>query len=103
MQNNADTMARDFVELLRQNAVETGRELASDLDEIRVYTASRMAHLAAIAGEPGFREALVAERDNVALKAAGRAINRADAVDARLVGMVEGALGIASRALSVAA
>jgi len=98
-----DTMnqlGQEFVELLRTNAVESGRELITDLNEVKDYAAARMAHLSTIVAQPGFREALIAERDNVALKAAGRAINRADAFDARILAITEGALAIGSRALA---
>lgn len=100
MSQNLNQLGQEFVELLRQNAIEAGRELTSDLTEVKDYAAARMQHLSTIVGEPGFREALIAERDNVALKAAGRAINRADAFDARILGVVEGALAIGSRALA---
>lgn len=98
-----DTMnqlGQEFVELLRTNAVESGRELVTDLNEVKDYAAARMQHLSAIIAQQGFREALVAERDNVALKAAGRAINRADAFDARILAITEGALAIGARALT---
>lgn len=93
-------LANDLVELLKQNAVEAGRELVGDLNTVKDYAATRMQHLSTIVAEPGFREALIAERDNVVLKAAGRAIDRGDAFDARLVGIAEGALAIGAKALA---
>lgn len=93
-------LGQEFIDLLKNNAVEAGRELTSDLNDVKDYAAARMQHLSTIISEPGFREALVAERDNVALKAAGRAIDRADAFDARLLSITEGALAIGSRALA---
>lgn len=97
---NANTLGQEFLELLTQNAVEAGRELTSDLNEISDYAAARMQHLSTLVGQPGWREALVAERDNVALKAAGRAIDRGDAFDSRILSITEGALAIGARALS---
>lgn len=96
---NAESISREFVDLLRRNAVEAGKELASDIDSVRVYAAERLTHLSRIVGEPGFEEALAAERDAVALRAAGHAINRADAFDARILGVVEGTLALGARVL----
>lgn len=96
-------IAQEFVDLLKTNAVEAGKNLADDLNAVRDYAATRMAHLSTIAAEPGFRQALIAERDNVALMAAGRAIDEGDAFDARLVGIVEGALAVGAKALATLA
>jgi hypothetical protein len=98
-----EEIGEEFVGLLRENAIEAGRELASDLGEVRDYVAARMAHLSRTSAEPGFREALVAERDSIAMKAAGRAIDRADAFDARILGLVEGVILVGSKALAAIA
>lgn len=97
------SIAQEFVDLLKTNAVEAGKNLADDLNAVREYAAARMAHLSTIAAEPGFRQALIAERDSLALMAAGRAIDEGDAFDARLIGIVEGALAIGSKALAALA
>lgn len=89
----------EFVGLLKEYAVESGKELTNDLKEVRDYVASRMPHIAAAVGEKGFAEALKAERDNIALVAAGRAIDRGDAFDARILGLAEGVVLVASKAL----
>ena len=99
---NAQNLADDFVQLLKDNAVEAGRELSSDLTAVSDYAAARLAHLSTVVREPGFREALLAERDNVALKAAGRAVDRADSFDAKLLGLIEGSLSLGARALAAA-
>ena len=55
----------EFVGLLKEYAVESGKELTNDLKEVRDYVASRMPHIAAAVGEKGFAEALKAERDKL--------------------------------------
>lgn len=92
----------DFVKSLREHAIDAGKELVGDLNEVRDYVAARMQHLAKAVTEPGFRAALIAERDSIAMKAAGRAIDRADAFDARIAGIIEGTLIVGSRALAAA-
>ncbi len=95
-------ITEDFVASLREHAIDAGQELAGDLADVRDYVAARMQHLSKAVTEPGFRSALLAERDSIAMKAAGRAIDRADAFDARLAGIVEGTLIVGSRALAAA-
>lgn len=88
-------------DLLEETAKEIGRELRGDMKSVRAYAAQRMAHLATGIGEPGYTEALKAERDAILLKAAGKAVKNADAVDRRFHMIVETALTIGSRALMV--
>lgn len=66
---------------LQAAAAETGHAVH---DSVAVYAAARAAHLAGIVGQPGFDEAVAAERDAVALyagvyatDAAGRAFRTA--------------------------
>ena len=77
---------------------ETGAQLQRSTADVAAYTASRAAHLAAIAGQPGVDEAVIAERDAVWLYAAGRAVASADAADARVIGLIHGALAVAMAA-----
>jgi len=86
-------------DLLEDTAKEMGRDLKGDLDSVRAFSAQRMAHLAGAIAEPGFQEALKAEKDAIILRAAGQAVKNADAVDQRLHSIVETALLIGSRAL----
>ena len=92
-------MGRLLGDLLENTAKELGRDLKGDLEATRVHAAQRMAHLAGAIAEPGFKEALQAEKDSIILKAAGNAVKNADAVDQRLHSIVETALLIGSRAL----
>lgn len=81
---------------LQQQIEATARELGVELKrsaaDVAVYAAGRAAHLAAIAGQAGFAEAVVAERDSVCLFAGISTARAADAADHRLVGLLQGAL-----------
>lgn len=85
-------MPDDFEDLIRDAVRETRADLAIDSDELVRYTAERAAHLSTLVGQPGFQRAVVAERNAVALKAGLDATLRAEAADARLVGVIQGAL-----------
>lgn len=100
--NHFETLAAEFMDMLKRNAVEAGEELVADLQSVQVYASQRMAHLATCVGQPGFAEAVRAERDSIALKACVKAADRADNIDGRVLGFIEGALTIASRALVIA-
>lgn len=89
----------ELVNLLRVNGQELGQEFISDAGTFRVEAAASLQRLQRAVGEPGFREAVTAERDSLALVGAGRAISRGDAVDNRLLGMLDGFLSIAVRLL----
>lgn len=102
-EDDINQIGQDFIDLLKRNAAEVGLELKGDLQAIADYAAARAQHLSESVGEPGFDEALVAERDNVILFSASTAIDRADAVDARILGLVEGALAMGARALALVA
>lgn len=72
----------------------TGRDLKVSTLEAATYTAQRADHLATIAatGEPGLDEAVEAARDSVLTFLGIEAVAAADAADARIVGLVHGAL-----------
>ncbi len=90
----------DFKALLKDAFDEAGKELRIDLNALALYAQERAAHLATLAGQPGFELALRAERDNVTLRAGIAAVEQADATDQRIVGLIHGALGIAAKALA---
>jgi len=96
---NAESVGDQLVALLKEQAAEAGTTLSHDLKTVAAYASERVRHLTSIAAEPGFRLAVIAERDSIALMAAGRAIDQADATDARLIGIIDGALTIAVGAL----
>ena len=76
-----------------------GKGLEANMDELRTYASERMLHLSTLIGQAGYEEALVAERDNVALKAGLLAVDSADRADAELVGVITGAMVVGARAL----
>jgi len=93
-------IGQELVILVKGAAREAGLQLGGDMDVLRRYAATRMEHLATTYGEPGYDLALRAERDAVALAAGMTAVGTADAADARVRGVIEGALGIGARALA---
>ena len=90
----------EFRRLLEGVGDRLGRQFAGDLDDVQAYASERMLHLSAILDQPGYGEALVAERDNVALRAGIAAVETADAVDREVLGTIAGALAIGARALA---
>lgn len=86
--------------LLLQAVKDTGRQLQTDAHDVAVYAAQRADHLATIATDPDFNQALLAERDAIALKAGVSAVSNADAADQRIVGLIHGALGVLVAALA---
>lgn len=88
--------------LLREQADQLGVELAGDYNDAVAFAAERAAHLSTITHEPGFDEAVRAERDSVVLRITSLAIERADDVDQRFLSIVGRVLSITARALAVA-
>ena len=85
--------------LLKATLKEVGVELQDQLDELVAYTTERVEHLNTLVGQEGFDAAVLVERDNVLLKAANLATTQADAWDAKIVGVVQGALYILAAAV----
>lgn len=94
------SISEEFAALLKATTNRLGTSAAADFDEVRIYAADRMRHLATVIGENGYHEALQAEAANVALKAAGAAVTNADALDREFVGIVTGGLAIGARAIA---
>lgn len=92
-------VAADLAKLLQDAARETGKELQFASNELRVYVAERIAHLATIVGQPGYDEAFLAERDAVLLKTGVLATNKADAADQRIIGIITGVMSVGARAI----
>ncbi len=91
----------DFVALIKNQAEQIGEGLVDDLDSVSEYAAQRAEHLSTVVGEPGFDQALIAERDSIAIRIAIRAVDSADDFDNRLLAVVRGGLSIAANALRV--
>jgi len=77
-------------------AEQTGRSLGNDAKVIGAYAAQRAAVLATLVDQPGFEDAVLAERDNVVIKAGIAATKRGDAIDQRLIGIIQGTLRTAA-------
>ena len=92
-------IGQEILDLLEGPLRDAGRDIEEGADEIKDYITERAKHLASIRGERGFELAVQAEADNVALRIALSLTAQADAADARIVGILEGALGIAGRLL----
>lgn len=93
----------DFIDMLTQAGIDTIEGGAGGVARVAEYAARRTAHMAPLVGEDGFLAALAAETDNVALRAGLAAVEEADAADARLRGMLEGAMRLGARLLNLAA
>ena len=92
----------DIVSLITSQAEQVGQAIVDEIDAVAQYASERADHLSLIlaSGEPGFDEALVAERDNVVLRAAVGAVTNADDLDGRILSVAAQGLRIAAIALA---
>lgn len=90
-------VGEEFERLLTEAGQRLGKQIVTT--GLREYAHERMLHLANIVDQPGYLEALEAERDNMILKAGIGAVNMADAADAEIIGIISGALAIGASAL----
>jgi len=95
-------VTNDLKALFQDAITETGASLQQGAAELAAYAAERAAHLATLVDDPGFQEAVRAERDAVALKAGIAVVQQADATDARILGVIHGGLALAARLIAVA-
>ena len=86
--------------LLESALAETGADLEQTASEIALYAAERTAYLATIIGLDGYEQAVIAERDNVVLRAGLAAVGEADATRERIIGVIHGALFLGAQALA---
>lgn len=98
--NSETTMA--FQQLLEDAVKETGTRLKQAPAELAAYMSERAAHLSLSAQEPGFDQAVRAERNNVAMRAGLIAHDVASKTDFQFLGIIQGALSIAAKALAAA-
>jgi len=85
-------MIEDPMGVLTSAITATGVSLKKSAADVALYTTQRAAHLSTLVGQPGYEEAVAAERDAVLLYAGVAAVREADAADMRLVGIIEGVL-----------
>lgn len=81
----------------------TGQDAKAASQELRDYAAQALVRLAAAVGQPGYTEAVQAEADNVALKAAQELIGTADKFDARILGILVSSLDLGAKLVAVGA
>jgi hypothetical protein len=98
--NAGPEIGKELTRLLTDAFRDSGRQFRADTAQVAAYTAERVEHLKRSLGEPGYDRAVRAERDAIALMAAGRAVSQADAFDARMLGIIEGGLRIGVVALT---
>ena len=91
----SDVIKAEFKNIL----TESGVKLAGDAADVAKYAAERAAYLATLKGKKGFSDAVLAERDAVALKAGIVAKRSASVMEQRLIGALTGALRIAALAI----
>lgn len=97
---NEEQVAGSIQGLLEDALAETGVSLTKGAEELALYAAGRSAHLATLVDDPGFDQAVRAERDAVALEAGLSAVRQGDAADAQIVGIIQGAIAMGARALT---
>jgi hypothetical protein len=90
---------KQFRQLLEDAVKETGVDIEESLDSLALFMSERALHLSTIVAEPGFPQAVRAERNRVALHAGLSVAHDADKADHRMLGIVQGALALAAGAL----
>lgn len=92
--------SNDFMASLKASLAETGRDLNVDLATVKAKAAEQMTQLAMASGEPGYDRAVIAARDNVAMAAGLAAVKNADAVDSRIIGVIQGSLFFGAKVIA---
>lgn len=82
----------DFKSIIGAALDETGAELRNGTAEIAALTATRGAELSSLVGQPGYDQAVIAARDEIALCAGLVAVEQADAVANRVRSIIQGSL-----------
>ena len=96
MEELLEQLWSELVGELRAQAEEYGVSIGEAAEDVAAYAAVRTQALANAVGEPGFSDIVLAERDNVALRAGLRAVQEGEVLDAR----IDAALTFALRALA---
>lgn len=81
--------------------VAAGRDLGTTIDgeAVQEVIKAQGRLLAKAINEPGYRKALISARNTVALAAGIDAVNAADAIDTKILGVIEGGMGIIAKIL----
>ena len=91
---------KQFKQLLADAVKETGVDLKESLDSVAEFMSARALHLYTIVNEPGFIQALRAERNRTAIHAGLQVAVDADKADHRILGLIQGALALAASAIA---
>jgi len=87
----------EVLNLLEEAARELGKEI--DVDNVQQAIKDQSRLLAKAIREPGYRRALKSARNIVAIAGGIDIVDAADAADAKLLGVIEGALGMTAKIL----
>ena len=90
-------IGKEITGLLEQALKEQGRDLGKSSALVADYARQRANHLAQIHGQPGWERAVKAEAESVLAYGTLQMVDEADAADARLLGILEGTLGLCAR------
>ncbi len=80
----------------------TGQDLSQSGSDIAAYAAERTAILALLVGQVGFEQAVIVERDNVALFAGLQVVSNADGLRDRILGAIQAVLFLGAGLISPA-
>lgn len=78
--------------MLSEALSQTGVELSASTDAIAQLTALRAAELAVLVGQPGYDQAVIATRDEIALASGLALVGDADAATGRVLSLIQGGL-----------
>lgn len=97
-------MKQEITNVLNQLLDDTKVQIDTSRAELALYLADSTTRLANSVGQPGYAEALIAERDNVLLEAGIAATDVAATADcvarARLIGGIQAVLGLGAHMLA---
>lgn len=83
----------DELKQLLENAInETGADLHTGSQQLVALMAQRAAELSVLVGMPGYEQAAVAARDEIALAAGLELVGQADRASSRVLSVVQGGL-----------
>lgn len=92
----------ELASLLNATYTEFGTSFPGDIHEVTTYAEKRTLHLSTLVGNPGYEQAVLAERDNIALKAGIVAAVASDRMDQRVLGVIQSAISVAAKAAAFA-
>lgn len=83
---------KDLSQQVSDLANELKIELKVSAELLAHYIADRLSHLRVASAEPGYQDAVVAERDSILLYATGQTVDGADAADTKITAAVTNGL-----------